>query len=267
MSCSDPNKIELPIILVVDYSAHADGQSTNIINNLVSKIHEELKYTSSYLETLKCLMACVEMPDDEKPEEYAYETSVSSLPDKYTSIVRVDAPQNRDNYYLEGMYGNSVSIMGQTNVARCQCYRCKPDEATTVMFRIDDRNDKLTLTNSLDSGGDEILSVIFEIQPNEQRQICDCCKTKYWIAPKNLTNPEGEIEFLIDDKGITVKNTAFECINFRGIIEPGGCTHIRNNDIIEINHAPVFTVRSNTMSEKEPNEDDLGGWFGEDDWN
>lgn len=50
------------------------------------------------------------------------------------------------------------------------------------------------------------------------------------------------------------------------MIKPDGCTHIRNNDIIEINHALVFTVRSNTMSDEESNENDLDGWGGDDIW-
>lgn len=123
-----------------------DGVDKDMLANISGNI--EAVVSANDLETLKCLFVAIEMPEREEIEDFIYENTVSKLPEKFSSIVKVDGIENRDNFYLERGYGSSVSVIGSTDVARCQCGPCEPEAANDVMFHIDDAKGYLKLTNS-----------------------------------------------------------------------------------------------------------------------
>lgn len=195
------------------------------------------------LEVLKNLFVVADIQDGGMPEDF---DSQSSLPNEISSIVKVDGIENRDNFYLEGAYGSSVSIIGSTDVARCQCGPCEPEVANDVMFHIDDARGYLKLTNSENI---EDLYVSFYVGAKDERTIVGCCKSIFAINSVSGDRLDSSVVFEIEETRIKISNGSSGAIYLKAIIDAGMCTHLLNNDIIQNANDNLLTVRSNKVEE------------------
>ena len=126
--------------------AIGDGCDMNMLVNITGT--PEAIITPYDLYALRSLFVACEMPEPDEIEEFLHKNTISQSSEEFSSIVKIDGIENKDNFYLEGSYGSSVSVMGSTDVARCQCGPCEPEAANDVMFHIDDARGYLKLTNS-----------------------------------------------------------------------------------------------------------------------
>lgn len=225
------------------------------------------------LEVLKNLFVVVDIQDGRMPEDV---DSQSSLLNEVSSIVKVDGIENRDNFYLEGAYGSSVSVIGSIDVARCQCGPCEPEAANDVMFHIDDAKGYLKLTNSENI---DDLYVSFYVGAKHERTIVGCCKTIFAINSVSGDRLDSSVIFELEENGIKISNGSSGAIYLKAIIDAGMCTHLLNNDIIQNANDNLLTVRSNKVEEIisglmgdieptsiDPIDGDLGGWDDDSDW-
>ena len=254
--------------------AIGDGVDKDMLANISGNI--EAVVSANDLETLKCLFVAMEMPEREEIEDFIYENTVSKLPEKFSSIVKVDGIENRDNFYLEGAYGSSVSVIGSTDVARCQCGPCEPEAANDVMFHIDDAKGYLKLTNSENI---DDLYVSFYVGAKDERTIVGCCKSIFAINSVSGDRLDSAVIFEIEESGIKISNGSSGAIYLKAIIDAGMCTPLLNHDIIQNANDDLLTVRSNKVEEIisglmgdidptsiDPIDGDLGGWDDNSDW-
>lgn len=236
--------------------------------NMLAKIagNREAVIRPNDLEILKSLFVAVDMTNGRMPEqeenEFPY-SIISNVTEELSSIVKVDGIENRDVFYLKGTYGPSVSVVGSMDVARCQCGPCEPGEASDTIFHIENGEEHLALTNSMNI---EDLYVSFYINANEERTIVGCYKLFFAITSVLGDKLDEFIMFEIVENGIKVSNNSSGAIYFKAVIDYGKCTHLRNNDIIQKGNDDLFTVKRKQAEEaNEPTEvvildGDIGGW-------
>lgn len=236
--------------------------------NMLAKIagNREAVIRPNDLEILKSLFVAVDITNGRMPEqeenEFPY-SIISNVTEELSSIVKVDGIENRDVFYLKGTYGPSVSVVGSMDVARCQCGPCEPGEASDTIFLIENGEEHLALTNSMNI---EDLYVSFYINANEERTIVGCYKLFFAITSVLGDKLDEFIMFEIVETGIKVSNNSSGAIYFKAVIDYGKCTHLRNNDIIQKGNDDLFTVKRKQAEEaNEPTEvvildGDIGGW-------
>lgn len=237
--------------------------------NMLAKVagNREAVIRPDDLEILRSLFVGLDMPEvGRMPEQEENDSPcniISKMTDELSSIVKVDGIENRDNFYLKGTYGPSVSVVGLMDVARCQCGPCEPGEASDTIFHIENSEEHLALTNSMNI---EDLYVSFYINANEERTIVGCYKLFFAITSVLGDKLDEFIMFEIVENGIKVSNNSSGAIYFKAVIDYGKCTHLRNNDIIQKGNDDLFTVKRKQAEEaNEPTEvvildGDIGGW-------
>lgn len=220
--------------------------------NMLAKVagNREAVIRPDDLEILRSLFVTLDMPEVSRiPEQEENDSPcniVSKMTEELSSIVKVDGIENRGNFYLKGTNGTSISVMGSTDVARCQCGPCEPEEASDIIFHIDNGEEYLVLTNSMNI---EDLYVSFYINANEERTIVGCYELFFAITSVLGDKLDEFIMFEIEEKGIKISNNSSGAIYFKAIIDYGKCTHLRDNDIIQNANGDLFTVRNNKVEE------------------
>jgi len=217
------------------------------------------------LDTLKVFFNAIEMPGNGRmPEDFDSPCNMGSkLCEELASIVKVDGIETRANFWLQGVCGSSVSIIGSTDIARCQVGPCEPEDANDIMFRVENHEDYLALTNSMNI---EELYVSFYIDAEETRTIVGYYGMLFAVTFVSGNEADDFIMFEIEENGIKVSNNSSGAIYFKAIIDSGMCTHLRNNDIIQKGNDDLFTVKSKKVEEESnPTEvvildGDIGGW-------